>query len=211
MLATLRQAFEQAGWGQPLAVALIRKGFESRCVYVTADALSIHPQGVLLPHGVLPLDEIPSVPDRSEMAGSIMVTDKLAALLPRGWDVEGLLSTLPADEHHQSPEQYQSLVEAGELLECKVSRGRAGVTADEAMSVFARAAIGSAGCGELDSESSRLRGARWIGTQPAGYGEVLSRYHLVDAAECMGLGNWAEAVYASEKYLSITDAKSQAA
>ncbi|SKK62902.1 Uncharacterised protein [Mycobacteroides abscessus subsp. abscessus] len=79
------------------------------------------------------------------------------------------------------------------------------------MAVFARAAIGSAGCGELDSESARLRAARWVGTQPVGYLEVLGRWYLADAAESMSQGNWAEAVYSAERYLSVVDTKSQAA
>ncbi|WP_236739670.1 hypothetical protein [Mycobacteroides abscessus] len=211
MLGTLRQQFEQVGWAQPLAVATIRRGFETRLVYVTADAVSIHPRGVLLPHGLTPLDEMPSAPVAPELAGSIMVSEKLKALIPYGWEVEGLVSTLPADENHQSPEHYQELVGAGELLPCTVSRGRQGVTAGEAMSTFARAALGSAGCSDLYSESARLRAARWIGTQPVGYLDVLARYHLADAAEAVSEGRWAEAVYCSERYLSVVEPKSQAA
>ncbi|WP_165592889.1 hypothetical protein [Mycobacteroides sp. H001] len=52
VLASLCHQFEQAGWAQPLAVASIRRGFETRCVYVTADGVSIHPHGVLLPDAV---------------------------------------------------------------------------------------------------------------------------------------------------------------
>ncbi|CPW82829.1 hypothetical protein [Mycobacteroides abscessus] len=211
VLGTLRQQFEQVGWAQPLAVATIRRGFETRLVYVTADAVSIHPRGVLLPIGVTPLDEIPTAPACSELSGSIMVTEKLKALVPSGWEVQSMLSTVPSDEQHQSTEQYQELSEAGELLPCGVSRGREGVEAGEAMSVFARVAIGSGGCGELDVESARLRAARWVGTQPVGYLEVLGRWYLADAAESMSQGNWAEAVYSAERYLSVVDTKSQAA
>lgn len=203
VLATLRHQFEQAGWSQPLAVGLIKRGLESRTVYVTADAISIHPHGVLLPHGVTPLDEMPSAPTTSELSGSIMVTEKLTALIPRGWTVEAMLSTVPAEENSQSAEQFQELVETGELLVGRVSRGRDDVTDDEALSMFARAALGSAGCGELDVESARLRGARWVGVQPAGYGEVLSRWYLADAAEQMSRGNWGEAVYSAVKYMNI--------
>ncbi|SIE99581.1 hypothetical protein [Mycobacteroides abscessus] len=210
-LATLRQQFESRGWSPPLAVATIRRGFETRTVYVTADGVSIHPSGVLLPSGVIPLDEIPNAPASSDLSGSIMVTDKIKSLIPRGWEVQSMLSTLPADENHQSPEQYQELVVAGKLLPCKGSRGRDGVAADEAMSVFARAALGSAGCGELDVESARLRAARWIGTQPVGYGEVLSRWYLSDAADAMSAGRWGDAVYCSEKYLPVVDTKRQVA
>ncbi|SKP38391.1 hypothetical protein [Mycobacteroides abscessus] len=211
VLGALRQQFERSGWAQPLAVATLKKGFETRCVYVTADGVSIHPSGVLLPSGVLPLGEMPDAPTYPDLSGSIMVTEKLAALLPRGWEVESLLSTVPADENSQTTEQFQELVGAVELLLCKVSRGRGDVTAGEAMSTFARAALGSAGCSDLDVESSRLRSARWVGLQPSGYGEVLARWYLSDAAECIGLGAWGEAVYASERYLSITDAKYQVA
>ncbi|MBL3752692.1 hypothetical protein [Mycobacteroides abscessus] len=211
ILATLRHAFDDAGWGQPLAVASIRRGFERQTVYVTADALSIHPAGILLPHGVLPLDEMPNGPATYELSGSLMVTDKLAALIPREWTVESLLSTVSGGEGSQSIEQYQELVDAGELLPCKVSRGRDDVTDDEALSTFARAAIGSAGCGEVEAEGGRLRGARWVGTQPQGYLDVLSRYYLSDAAEQMSLGRWGEAVWASEKYMSIALSKTQAA
>ncbi|MDO3129687.1 hypothetical protein P5V43_21505 [Mycobacteroides abscessus subsp. bolletii] len=211
VLATIRQEFEQCGWSQPLAVATIRRGFETLCVYVTADSVSIHPHGVLLPAGVIPLGEMPSAPVDCHLEGSLMVTEKLMALVPREWDVEAVLSTVPADENSQSTEQYQSLVEGGELLECKVSRGRVGVTADEAMSAFARAALGSAGCGDLDVESARVRAARWVGVQPVDYLGVMARYHLADAAECMASGNWAEAVYCSERYLSVVEPKSQVA
>ncbi|CPS10894.1 Uncharacterised protein [Mycobacteroides abscessus subsp. abscessus] len=210
-LASLCHQFEQAGWAQPLAVASIRRGFESRIVYATADALSIHPAGILLPAEVTPLDEMTGISTHSDLEGSLMVTDKLAALLPRGWDVEGLLSTVPADENSQSAEQYRELVQGGELLECKVSRGRGDVTAGEAMSVFARAAIGSAGCSDLDVESSRLRGSRWVGVQPSGYLEVLGRWYLSDAAESMSEGRWGEGVYSAEKYLSVVDTKRQVA
>ncbi|MBN7524324.1 hypothetical protein I3U46_08395 [Mycobacteroides abscessus subsp. massiliense] len=211
VLASLRQQFEQSGWAQPLAVATIRKGFESKLVYVTSDDLSIHPSGILLPVGVIPLDEMPGTPATSDLSGSLMVTDKLTALLPRGWEVETLLSTVPTDENHQTVEQYQSLVGAGELLECTASRGRGDVTAEVAMSMFAHASLGSAGCGELDVESARLRAGRWVGVQPSGYGEVLSRWYLADAAESMSLGAWGEAVYCSERYLGLVDTKSQAA
>ncbi|MDO3167177.1 hypothetical protein P5V90_09445 [Mycobacteroides abscessus subsp. abscessus] len=210
-LATLRQEFETSGWSQPLAVATIRKGFESKLVYVTSDDLSIHPHGVLLPAGMTPLDEMPNTPVAPELSGSIMVSEKLKALIPRGWEVEGLLSTLPADENSQSPKQYQELSEAGELLPCTVSRGRGDVTADEAMAVFARAALGSGGCSDLDVESVRLRSARWVGVQPSGYLEALRRWYLSDAAECMGLGAWDEAVYCSERYLGLVETKSQVA
>lgn len=211
VLASLRQQFEQSGWGLPLAVATLRRGFETKLVYVTSDAISIHPQGVSLPVGVIPLDEMPNTPVAPELSGSIMVTEKLAALLPRGWEVQSMLSTVPSDEQHQSTEQYQELSEAGELLPCGVSRGREGVEAGEAMSVFARVAIGSGGCGELDVESARLRGSRWVGVQSVDYLAVLTRWYLSDAAECMSLGNWGAAVYASEKYLGVSQPKSQVA
>ncbi|MFT9573344.1 hypothetical protein ACM0BF_14320 [Mycobacteroides abscessus subsp. abscessus] len=210
-LASLRHQFEQAGWAQPLAVASIRRGFESRIVYATADALSIHPAGILLPAEVTPLDEMTGISTHSDLEGSLMVADKLTSLVPPGWEIESTLSTVPTDEQFQSAEQFQVLADAGELLACKVSRGRGDVTADEALRMFARAAIGSRGCSELDSESSRLRAARWIGTQPVGYGEVLSRWYLADAAESMSLGNWGEAVHASKKYLSVVDTKKQVA
>ncbi|WP_234821798.1 hypothetical protein [Mycobacteroides abscessus] len=210
-LATIRHAFEAAGWGQPLAVGLIKRGLETRLVYVTADAISIHPHGVLLPQGVTPLDEMPSTPTTSELLGSLMVTDKLTRLVPCTWEIEQVLSTVPGGEDHQSAEEYQQLVASGELLECKVSRSRDDVDADEALSVFARASIGSRGCGELDVEAARIRAARWIGTQPADYLEVLARWHLADAAESMSQGSWGEAVYSSEKYMSVRQSKAQAA
>ena len=210
-LASLRQQFDEAGWSQSLAVATIRKGFETKTVYVTADGLSIHPHGVLLPHGVIPLDEMPGAPIHPRLYGSLMVQEKLRSLIPRGWEIEQMLSTVPGGEDSQSVEQCQALVEAGEVLDCKVSRGRADVTDDEAMSVFARAAIGSAGCGELDAESSRLRAARWVGVQPIGYRDVLARWYLADAAEQMSRGDWGDAVYSAERYMSIMDTKSQAA
>ncbi|SIA12394.1 Uncharacterised protein [Mycobacteroides abscessus subsp. abscessus] len=210
-LATIRHQFEGAGWGQPLAVATIRRGFESCTVYVTSDGLSLHPHGVLLPHGVTPLDEMPNAPTTSELLGSLMVSEKLTALIPRTWEIEQVLSTVPGGEDHQSVEQYQELVDAGELLNCNGSRGRDDVTDDEALSTFARAALGSAGCGELEAESTRLRAARWIGVQPQGYVDGLSRWYLADAAESMSAGRWGEAVYSSEKYLSVQQSERQAA
>ncbi|MDO3013226.1 hypothetical protein P5V34_04395 [Mycobacteroides abscessus subsp. abscessus] len=211
VLASLRHQFEAAGWGQPLAVARIRRGFEHRTVYVTSDAISIWPQGVLLPQDVTPLDEMPGTPATSELSGSLMVTEKLVAMIPREWTVEGVLSTVSGGESSQTSEQYQELVGSGELLDCSVSRGRDDVGADEALSLFARAAIGSAGCGELDVESARLRAARWVGTQPTGYLDGLARYYLSDAAESMSQGSWGEAVWASGKYLSIRGTEKQAA
>lgn len=210
-LATLRHQFEQAGWSQPLAVGLIKRGFETRLVYVTADALSIHPHGVLLPAGVTPLDEMPGMPATPELAGSLMVTDKLISLIPRNWEVEGVLSTVYGGENSQSVEEFHSLVESGELLPCTVSRGRDDLEADEALRVFARAAIGSRGVGGLDVESARIRAGRWVGTQPAGYLDSLARWYLSDAAESMSLGRWGEAVWSCEKYMPIKDAEKQAA
>lgn len=210
-LATIRHQFEVAGWSQPLAVARIKRGFETKLVYVTSDGLSIHPSGVLLPSGVIPLDEMTSLPATSRLAGSLMVTEKLTSLIPREWTVEHVLSTVFGEEGSQSAEQYQELVVAGELLNCSVSRCRSDVTDGEAMRVFARAALGSRGCGELEAESARLRGARWVGVQPAGYLDVLARWYLSDAAEAMSLGRWGEAVYASERYMSVQQSKSQAA
>ncbi len=211
VLASLRHQFEAAGWGQPMAVATIKRGLESRTVYVTSDGLSIHPHGVLLPHGVLPLDEMTGLPATSELYGSLMVTDKLTALIPRNWEVETLLSTVPGGGSSQTSEQFQELVESGELFFCTLSRGRDDVDVDEALSLFARAAIGSAGCSELDVESARIRAARWVGTQPQGYLDVLARYYLADAAEAMSLGRWADAVYASEKYMNVTQSEKQVA
>ncbi|MFV8308790.1 hypothetical protein [Mycobacteroides chelonae] len=211
VLASLRHQFEQAGWSQPIAVGLIRRGFETRTVYVTADGLSIWPQGILLPDGVLPLDEMPNAPATSELCGSLMVTEKLVSMIPRGWDVEAVLSTVSGGGPSQSAEQYQALVASGALLSCSVSRGRDDVTADEALRVFARASIGSAGCGELDAESARIRASRWVGVQPRGYLDTLSRWYLADAAESMSLGRWGDAVYSAEKYLSIRKSKAQVA
>lgn len=210
-LATARHAFDDAGWSQPLAVATIKRGVERQTVYATADAISIWPQGVLLPYGVTPLDEMPNAPATSELCGSLMVTDKLTALIPRGWTVEFLLSTVSGGEDSQTAEQFQQLVESGELLNCSVSRGRDDMGADEALRVFARASIGSAGCAELEAESVRLRSARWVGVQPAGYLDVLSRWYLADAAEQMSRGAWGEAVYSAEKYLSVRIAEKQVA
>lgn len=210
-LGTLRQEFESTGWAQPLAVATIRKGFESKLVYVTSDDLSTHPHGVSLPHGVTPLDEMPNAPTHPDLSGSIMVSEKLKSLIPRGWEVQSMLSTVPADENSQTAEQYQELVQGGELLECKESRGHGDVEADEAMAVFARAAIGSAGCSELDTESSRLKAARWVGMQPVDYLGLLGRWYLADAADSMSEGRWGEAVYGAEKYLSVVDTKRQVA
>lgn len=211
VLATLRHAFEQSGWGQPMAVGLIRRGFETKTVYVTADAVSIHPHGVLLPHGVTPLDEMTGTPTAPELLGSLMVSDKLVSMIPRGWTVESVLSTVPCGESAQSTEQCQALVDAEELLSCKVGRGQDDVGVDEALSTFARAALGSAGCGERDVESARLRAARWVGAQPSGYLDVLSRWCLADAAESMSAGRWGEAVYSSERYMSIRQSKAQVA
>ncbi len=211
VLASLRHAFEQAGWSQPMAVATIRRGFEHRTVYATADALSIHPAGILLPSGVLPLDEMPSGPSAPELHGSLMVSEKLVSMIPREWTIEGVLSTVSGGEANQSIEEYQQLVASGELLVGKVSRGRDDVEANEALRVFARVAIGSAGCGELDAESARLRAARWVGTQPQGYLDSLARFYLSDAAESMSQGSWGEAVYSSEKYMSIRQSKAQVA
>lgn len=210
-LASIRHQFDQTGWSQPLAVATIKRGLESRTVYVTADALSIHPAGILLPHGVLPLDEMPGTPATSELCGSLMVTDKLTAMIPRNWEVEHMLSTVSGGEDSQTAEQCQLLVEAGELLLCKVPRGLDDVEADEALRVFARASIGSAGCSELGAEGARLRGARWVGTQPTGYLDVLARWYLADAAESMSRGNWSDAVYSSERYMSIRSTEKQVA
>lgn len=210
-LATLRHAFGQAGWSQPMAVATIKRGLESRTVYATADALSIHPAGLLLPDEVIPLDEMPGAPATSELSGSLMVTDKLISMIPREWTIEGVLSTVSGGEANQSIEEYQQLVASGELLVGKVSRGRDDVEANEALRVFARVAIGSAGCGELDAESARLRAARWVGTQPQGYLDSLARFYLSDAAESMSQGSWGEAVYSSEKYMSIRQSKAQVA
>lgn len=211
VLATLRQQFERSGWSQPLAVATLKRSFETKTVYVTADGVSIHPAGIALPDAVTPLDEMPSASVDCHLEGSLMVTEKLMALVPRGWTVESMLSTVPSDEQHQSTEQYRELVESEELLECTVSRGRDGVEADEAMSTFARAGLGSQGCGELDVESARLRAARWVGVQPVGYLDVLIRWHLSDAAESMSQGNWGDAVYSSEKYLGLVETKRQVA
>ncbi|MBN7314915.1 hypothetical protein I3U70_26375 [Mycobacteroides abscessus subsp. abscessus] len=211
VLATLRHQFEQAGWSQPLAVATIRRGFETRTVYVTADGLSIHPSGVRLPSGVNPLDEMPSTPSSHDLDGSLMVTDKLRSLIPREWTVEQVLSTVSGGEGSQSAEEYQELVESGELLECTAARGRDDVGVDEALRMFARAALGSGGCGELGAESARLRAARWVGVQPQGYLDVLGRWYLADAAEAMSRGSWGEAVYSAEKYMFIRSAENKAA
>lgn len=212
-LASIRQAFEEAGWCQPMAVAVLKRGLESRTVFVTSDAVSIHPAGVLMPTGVIPLGEMPNTPAVSELSGSLMVTDKLTALIPRGWTVEHLLSTVPGGENSQSIEQYQTLVEAGEVLPCTVSRGRDDVTQSEAVSAFALAVLGQAtsGISNLDSNSSRLKAARWVGVQPTGYLDTLARWYLADAAESMSRGRWGEAVHAIEKFQSIRTTKSQAA
>ncbi|SHO86228.1 hypothetical protein [Mycobacteroides abscessus] len=211
VLASIRHQFEAAGWSQPMSAATIRRGLEARTVYATADGLSIHPAGILLPDGVLPLDEVPSRPVALDLHGSLMVTEKLTALIPRTWEVEAVLSTVPGGENSQSAEQFQQLVESGELLECKVSRGRDDVRDDEALRVFARAALGSGGCGELEVESARLRAARWVGVQPVGYRDVLARWYLSDAAESMSRGNWGEAVHSAGKYMSLNQSRSQAA
>lgn len=213
VLASLRQVFEQSNWSQPMAVATITRELETRCVYSTSDGLSIHPAGVLLPTGVIPLDEMPNTPATSELSGSLMVQDKLAALIPRGWTVEHLLSTVPSGENSQSAEQFQELVEAGEVLPCTASRGDDSVTEEEAVSAFAMAVLGQATSGISDpgTESARLKAARWVGIQPTGYLDVLARWYLSDAAVSMSRGGWGEAVYAIEKFVSIRESKVKAA
>ncbi|WP_235660042.1 hypothetical protein [Mycobacteroides abscessus] len=212
-LASIRQQFEQSNWGQPIAVATITRGLETRTVYVTSDGLSIWPQGVALPAEVIPLDEMPSIPSTPELSGSLMVTDKLAALIPRGWTVEHLLSTVPGGETSQSVEQYQQLVDAGELSPCTVSRGDNAMTEGEAVQAFALAVLGpnAPGISDLGTDSARLKAARWVGVQPSGYLDVLARWHLSNAADAMSRGLWGEVVHAIEKFQSINQVKSQAA
>ncbi len=62
-----------------------------------------------------------------------------------------------------------------------------------------------------DTDSARLRAARWVGGQPSGYLDVLSRWYLSGAAESMSRGRWGEAAYAIEQYVSIRTVKNQAA
>ncbi|MGL5441318.1 MAG: hypothetical protein ACRDDJ_02460 [[Mycobacterium] stephanolepidis] len=124
-----------------------------------------------------------------------------------------MLTTVPGGENSQSVEQYQQLVEAGELLPCTVSRSRDDVSEDEAVQAFAMAVLGQAapGISDLDTESARLKAARWVGVQPSGYLGVLSRWHLSDATASMSCGRWGDAVCAIEKFQSIRDAEKQVA
>lgn len=204
-LASLRHQFEAAGWGQPLAVATIAKGLENRSVLVTADALSIWPMGISLPNGVVPLDTIDALPSSyRELAGCAMVREKLSALVPRGWDIECLLST--AD---QTADQFHELADAGELLPCTVSRGPDHANQKDALAAFALAVLGSPH--RIVDAEAKLKSARWVGVQPSDYLDVLASYHLADAADSLSEGRWADAVYAGEKYVSLTQSKSQAA
>lgn len=205
ILASLHQQFEAAGWGQPLAVATITRGLENRSVFVTADALSIWPMGVSLPDGVVPLDTIDALPSSyRELAGCAMVREKLSALVPREWDIECLLST--AD---QTADQFHELADAGELLPCTVSRGPDHANQKDALAAFARAVLGSSH--RIDDAAARLQAARWVGVEPSDYLDLLASYHLADAADSLSEGRWADAVYAGEKYVSLTQSKSQAA
>lgn len=212
-LASIRQAFDDTGWSQPMAVATITRGLETRTVYATSDGLSVWPQGILLPQDVIPLDEMPGTLSTPELSGSIMVSDKLTALIPSGWTVEAVLTTVSDGENSQSIEQYQTLVESGEVLPCTVSRGRDDVTEDEAVQAFALAVLGQAtpGVSDVDTDSAQLRASRWVGTQPTGYLDVLSRWYLSDATEVMSRGSWGEAVYAIEKFVAVRESKSQTA
>lgn len=213
VLASIRRQFDDAGWSQPMAVARISRGLESRTVYTTSDGLSVWPQGVLLPQDVIPVDEMPSKPSAPELSGSIMVADKLTALIPRGWTVEHLLTSVPGGESSQSVEQFQELLKAGELLSCTVSRGRDEVTEVEAMQAYALAVLGqkAPGISDLGTDSAQLKAARWVGTQPTGYLDVLVRWYLSDATEVMSCGLWSDAVYAIEKFVAVRESKSQAA
>lgn len=213
VLASIRRQFDDTGWSQPMAVATITRGLETRTVYATSDGLSVWPQGILLPQDVIPLDEMPGTPSTPELSGSIMVSDKLTALIPSGWTVEAVLTTVSDGENSQSIEQYQTLVESGEVLPCTVSRGRDDVTEDEAVQAFALAVLGQAtpGVSDVDTDSAQLRASRWVGTQPTGYLDVLSRWYLSDATEVMSCGLWSDAVYAIEKFVAVRESKSQAA
>lgn len=205
VLASIRQVFEESGWSQPVAVASLRRGLESGTVFVTADALSIWPMGVSLPNGVVPLDTIDALPSSyRELAGCATVTEKLSALVPRGWDIECLLST--AD---QTADQFHELADAGELLPCTVSRGPDHANQKDALAAFALAVLGSPH--RIVDAETKLKSARWVGVQPSDYLDLLASYHLADAADSLSEGRWADAVYAGEKYVSLTQSKSQAA
>lgn len=212
-LATLRQQFEGAGWSQPMAVATLKQDMETLTVYVTSDAVSLWPSGISLPENMLPVDELVGTARGLSMSGSAMVTDKLTSLIPQDWTLEALLSTVPGDEHGQPIEQYQALVDAEELLPCTVVRGEDGVPEEQALQVFAKATLGqkTPGVSDLNADSAQLKAARWVGTQPTGYLDVLSRWHLSDASAALGSGRWGDVLYAIEKFQSIRDTKRQVA
>jgi hypothetical protein len=192
-LATIRRQFVMSGWVTPIAVAVLAGDHGYRCVFSTADDLSIIPAGAGLPVGVTPLDRVPGLDAGAADAlrGHTNPARKLSALLP---GAAVIVSTAVTDAdgesvHHQRETEAAEIASAGELLPTTPGRASWSRTRPEdAAAEILRLSLHD-GDDPMDATAAKVRlwAARWENTPRTDYGSTLRRWLLADAMECVRL------------------------
>jgi hypothetical protein len=209
-LATIRRSFVQAGWVTPIAVAVLAGDHGHRCVFSTADDVSIIPAGASLPVGCTPLDRVPGLDSEADrLRGMSSPSEKLRALLS-GFAV--IVSTAVSDAdgeqvQHQSEVEAGEIASAGELLPTTPGRAVwARTRPEDAAAEVLRLSL-HAGDDPLDATTAKVRlwAARWENTPPTDYLGLVTRWLLSDAAECVRLNKrLSDAAYCVDQLRELT-------
>jgi hypothetical protein len=202
-LATIRRQFVMSGWVTAIGVVVLAGDHGYRCVFSTADDISVIPAGAGLPN-VTPLDRVPGVDlgALGRLRGMSSPAAKLAALLP---GAAVIVSTAVTDAdgesvHHQRETEAAEIASAGELLPTTPGRAAwARTRPEDAPAEVLRLSLHEDA--EMDAASAKVRlwAARWENSPRTDYTGLLRRWLLADAAECIRFKRLADAAWAVDQ------------
>lgn len=208
VLASLRESFEDAGWAQPIAVAVIEREDLDAVVFATADGLSTWPSGVKLPTEVYPLDAVLGITADSGWLGFAHPEMKLAAWQGNG--VRFILTTEPTDVENSLPvqtqtvAQFREIISAGDAPASNVTRG-ADLSPDEANALVSQVMQAHLETPDRDEAAEALRSARWTTEQPSGYVGLLTGHLVAELNAAHRGGDLEGAAYLASQITELTD------
>lgn len=198
-LAALRLAYGQAGWQQPLAVAVLADDAgQTSTLFATADGLSIVPRGALLPAGMIPLSDHPNRPG----VGLLGYADPAAKLVGLPGLVALVSSETTSQGTVQTPEQAVDLIEAEAAPTGSVQRGD-GTDPSQAPVLVAQAVAAVPAAGDPEAIAPYLRGMRWVSEQPARYLSTFAGWLVAEALTAYQTGELTEASWLAQQALDL--------
>lgn len=205
VLASLVSSFAQTGWSGPVAVASLAGGNGQRWfAYVTADGLSVHPNGLALPPDTVPLSQVSGVREAPELLGSPDLHAKLSLLRDAGHIVlTGVSTWVRPDQQVIDPTfHYQEVPVRNRITE----NGMAAPAVPPAagipdVDVLAPVLLNTrnADIPPVDAVAGVLRGLRWEQEQPAGYRDTLIVFLVAQTYAALEEGRYAEASASAEE------------